>query len=96
MPGRDRPGLGNGRPLPQPANGGRSVPTEPPKGLIGRQAKEIIDEVLAPGGECDEAVRQGLRRQVAALPGSPAQALLEHVLAIRMGQGPSVNTPPIL
>lgn len=72
-------------PVPKPVHGRRSATAHPQRYLIGRQAKEIIDDVLEPGSECDEEIRQVLRRHVAARPGRPDLALLEHVLAVRGG-----------
>lgn len=77
--------LPDGRPVPQPVQGHRSATTPPQRAMIGRQAMEIINGVLAKDSECDDAIRQALRRQVAACPGHPELALLEHVLAVRGG-----------
>lgn len=89
MPRKNTLELTEGWPVPEPAHGRRSATAHPQDDLIGLQAKEIIDEVLAREGECGEQIRQGLQRHVAARPGRPALALLEHVLAIRRGSGPS-------
>ncbi|MDQ0079535.1 hypothetical protein [Arthrobacter oryzae] len=69
-------------PVAELAQGRTSVTADPLDG-IKVQAKEIIDDVLAPGSRCEEKIRQGLRRLVAACPGRPDLALLEHVLAVR-------------
>lgn len=73
--------------LPAPERAQRSplatASSSPQTDDIGRQAQEIIDDVLAPGSECEEAIRQGLRRHVAARPGRPDLAPLDHVLAVR-------------
>lgn len=60
-------------------------------GLIGRQAMEIIGGLLAADSQCDETIRQALRHQLAASPGRPDLALLEHVLALRGETGPTMN-----
>lgn len=57
--------------------------SSPQTGDIGRQAQEIINDILSPGSACEETIRQGLRRHIAAHPGRPDLALLEHVLAVR-------------
>jgi hypothetical protein len=71
---------------PRPVHGRRSATAHPQQDPIGRQASEIIDDVLDPGSACDEKIRQGLRRHVAARPGRPDLALLDHVLALRRGK----------
>lgn len=58
---------------------------EPPRDELGGlrgQVQEIIDEVLADSSEATDAVRQQLRRHVAAHPGRPEDALLEHLSSI--------------
>ena len=72
-----------GRSAAKPVRGRRSATAHPPQDAVGRQAREIIDDVLDPGSDCEETIRQGLRRHVAARPGRPDLALLEHVLALR-------------
>jgi hypothetical protein len=54
---------------------------------------EVIDGVQAPDSECDERIRQGLRRHLAERRGNPELALLEHVLAIRGGRDPPPDDP---
>jgi hypothetical protein len=90
MPCKDILEMTGGLPVPQPAHERRSATAPPQEDLIGRQAMEIIDGMLAPDSECDEKIRQGLRRHMAARPGRPEPALLEHVLAVRGGTRPSL------
>lgn len=87
------PGHVGSRAMPQPFRERQSPPARTEEELIGRQAEEIIDEVLALAGPGGEEVRQRLRQHVAASPGRPAQALLEHLIAIR-GRGVSPRTMP--
>lgn len=51
-------------------------------GLRG-QAQEIVDEVLADSSVAAAAVREQLRQRVAAHPGRPERALLEHLSVLR-------------
>ena len=74
--------IGGLRP-PQRSHRRGSATAGPQEDDISMQAREIIDDVLAPGSECEEDIRQGLRRHVASRPGRPDLALLEHVLAVR-------------
>jgi hypothetical protein len=71
---------------------GRTSATGDPRDEIRVQAQEIIADVLAPGSGCEEKIRQGLRRHVAACPGRPDHALLEHVLTVRGTQYPAPST----
>lgn len=82
MPMTDTAALIGGLAAPQLAHGRGPAPS-PQQDDIGVQAREIIDGVLAPGSGCEETIREGLRRHVAARPGRPDLALLEHVLAVR-------------
>lgn len=83
MPVGDRSEPIGGLQVPQLAPGRSSATPGPQEDGISLQAMEIIDDVLAPGSGCEEAIRQGLRRCVASRPGRPDLALLEHVLAVR-------------
>ncbi|BAS16402.1 diguanylate phosphodiesterase [Arthrobacter sp. Hiyo8] len=63
--------------------------TEPPlKQLRGLrlQVLEIIDEVLGDSSQATDAVREELRRHIAAHPGRPEEALLEHLSSLRSEQ----------
>lgn len=68
---------------------------EPPvKQLRGlrRQVLEIIDEVLSDSSQATDAVREQLREHIAAHPGRPEEALLEHLTSLRSEQ-PSQPDP---
>lgn len=80
--------LADSRQGPPPAPG-RPVAALALEDAIGRQAKEIIDGVLAPDSGCDDSLRQRLLWHVAARPEHPELALLEHVLAIRGHERPA-------
>lgn len=67
-------------PQPLPPNTGSAPGPEP---AIRRQAAEIIDSVLAGSGPEQAEIRDQLRECVAAHPGRPEAALLEHLMAIR-------------
>ncbi|UKA62090.1 EAL domain-containing protein [Arthrobacter sp. FW306-04-A] len=65
---------------------------EPPRDELGglrSQVQEIIDEVLADSSQATDAVREELRRHVAAHPGHPEEALLEHLSSLRTEQSGS-------
>ncbi|MCX2747037.1 EAL domain-containing protein [Arthrobacter sp. MI7-26] len=55
-------------------------------GGLRSQVLEIIDEVLADSSQATDAVREQLRRHVAAHPGHPEEALLEHLSSLRTQQ----------
>ncbi|MDP9903627.1 EAL domain-containing protein [Arthrobacter bambusae] len=70
--------------------------TEPPlKQLRGLrlQVLEIIDEVLGDSSQATDAVREELRRHIAAHPGRPEEALLEHLSSLRSEQPAPQNEP---
>lgn len=70
--------------------------TEPPlKQLRGLrlQVLEIIDEVLGDSSQATDAVREELRRHIAAHPGRPEEALLEHLASLRSEQPAPQNEP---
>ncbi|MGO4473819.1 EAL domain-containing protein [Arthrobacter sp. M-10] len=70
--------------------------TEPPleqlRGLR-LQVLEIIDEVLGESSQATDAVREELRRHIAAHPGRPEEALLEHLASLRSEQPAPQNEP---
>jgi EAL domain-containing protein (putative c-di-GMP-specific phosphodiesterase class I) len=51
-----------------------------------RQVLEIIDEVLSDSSQATDAVREQLRQHIAANPGHPEEALLEHLSELRSEQ----------
>ncbi|MCI0140008.1 EAL domain-containing protein [Arthrobacter bambusae] len=51
-----------------------------------RQVLEIIDEVLSDSSQATDAVREQLRQHIAAHPGHPEEALLEHLSELRSEQ----------
>ncbi len=68
---------------------------EPPRDQLSglrSQVLEIIDEVLADSSQATDAVREQLRRHVAAHPGRPEEALLEHLSSLRTQQ-PGTSVP---
>ncbi|GAA3310061.1 EAL domain-containing protein [Arthrobacter ramosus] len=50
------------------------------------QVLEIIDEVLSDSSQATDAVREQLRQHIAAHPGRPEEALLEHLSSLRSEQ----------
>ncbi|MDQ0031468.1 EAL domain-containing protein [Arthrobacter bambusae] len=60
-------------------------PLEQLRGLR-RQVLEIIDEVLSDSSQATDAVREQLRQHLAAHPGRPEEALLEHLTSLRSEQ----------
>ncbi|WAH95927.1 EAL domain-containing protein [Arthrobacter sp. MMS18-M83] len=61
-------------------------------GGLRSQVLEIIDEVLADSSQATDAVREQLRRHVAAHPGHPEEALLKHLSSLRTQQ-PGTDVP---
>ncbi|MGM7777356.1 EAL domain-containing protein [Arthrobacter sp. KNU-44] len=57
------------------------------------QVLEIIDEVLGDSSQATDAVREQLRQHIAAHPGHPEEALLEHLSALRSGQPAPQDDP---
>lgn len=57
------------------------------------QVLEIIDEVLAESSQATEAVREQLRQHIAAHPGRPETALLEHLSSLRSEQAAQHDEP---
>ncbi len=66
-------------------------PLEQLRGLR-RQVLEIIDEVLSDSSQATDAVREQLRQHIAAHPGRPEEALLEHLSSLR-SQQPASSDP---
>ncbi|MCZ9882343.1 EAL domain-containing protein [Arthrobacter sp. B2a2-09] len=58
-----------------------------------RQVLEIIDEVLGDSSQATDAVREQLRQHIAAHPGRPEEALLEHLSSLRSEQPESQGDP---
>ncbi len=67
---------------------GGETAERPLKQLSGlrRQVLEIIDEVLSDSSQATDAVREQLRQHIAANPGHPEEALLEHLSELRSEQ----------
>ncbi|GAB2741433.1 EAL domain-containing protein [Arthrobacter bambusae] len=61
------------------------APIEQLRGLR-LQVLEIIEEVLSDSSQATEAVREQLRQHIAAHPGRPEEALLEHLSSLRSEQ----------
>ncbi|GAA4026993.1 hypothetical protein GCM10023063_05010 [Arthrobacter methylotrophus] len=62
--------------------------------VLALQVLEIIDEVLADSSQATEAVREQLRWHIAAHPGHPEEALLEHLTSLRQKhQDTAVENP---
>ena len=57
-----------------------------------RQVLEIIDEVLSDSSQATDTVREQLRQHIAAHPGRPEEALLEHLSSLR-SQQPVASAP---
>ncbi len=60
-------------------------PLEQLRGLR-RQVLEIIDEVFSDSSQATDAVREQLRQHIAAHPGRPEEALLDHLFSLRSQQ----------
>lgn len=60
---------------------------------IRHQATRIIDTVLADTAPENGRVRDLLRQQIAAYPGQPERALMEHLLALKALSGSSEGMP---
>lgn len=81
---------------------GPETAERPLKQLSGlrRQVLEIIEEVLSDSSLATDAVREELRQHIAAHPGRPEEALLEHLSSLRSEQpdqpepGPQDNPAP--
>jgi EAL domain-containing protein (putative c-di-GMP-specific phosphodiesterase class I) len=58
------------------------------------QVLEIIDEVLSDSSQATDAVREELRRHIAAHPGHPEEALLEHLTSLRQQQSDETVADP--
>lgn len=58
------------------------------------QVLEIIDEVLADSSQATEAVREQLRRHIAAHPGRPEEAVLAHLSSLRQQQPDATVADP--
>jgi hypothetical protein len=56
------------------------------------QATRIIDAVLAETAPDHRRARELLRQQIAAHPGHPERALMEHLLALKASSGPYEGT----
>ena len=59
---------------------------------IRHQAARIIDAVLADTAPDHDRARELLRQQIAAHPGNPERALMEHLLALKALSGPYEGT----
>ncbi|MGO4587074.1 EAL domain-containing protein [Arthrobacter sp. 2RAF6] len=57
------------------------------------QVLEIIEEVLSDSSQATEAVREQLRQHIAAHPGRPEEALLEHLSSLRSVQPDAQDGP---
>jgi hypothetical protein len=62
-------------------------------GAIRHQATRIIDAVLADTAPDHRQARELLRQQIAAHPGHPERALMEHLLALKASSGLDEGTP---
>lgn len=60
---------------------------------IRHQAIRIIDAVLADTAPDHHRARELLRQQIAAHPGQPERALIEHLLALKALSEPYEGTP---
>ena len=60
---------------------------------IRHQAIRIIDAVLADTAPDHHRARELLRQQIAAHPGQPERALMEHLLALKALSEPYEGTP---
>ncbi|GAA5193102.1 hypothetical protein GCM10023346_16870 [Arthrobacter gyeryongensis] len=57
------------------------------------QVLEIIEEVLSDSSQATDAVREELRQHIAAHPGRPEEALLEHLSSLRSEQPAPQDAP---
>jgi EAL domain-containing protein (putative c-di-GMP-specific phosphodiesterase class I) len=69
-------------------------PLEQLRGLR-RQVLEIIEEVLSESSQATDAVREQLRQHIAAHPGRPEEALLEHLSSLRSEQPDTQGEPDV-